>query len=69
MSGQPKRKYAMRRLEGKLAVITGAAYGIGRASALRMASEGANLAILDLEADALEQTAAAARDLAGRLRG
>lgn len=53
----------MRRLEGKLAVVTGAANGIGRASALRFASEGANLAILDLEADGLEKTADEARKL------
>ena len=53
----------MRRLEGKLAVVTGAANGIGRASALRFASEGANLAILDLEADGLESTAEEARKL------
>lgn len=51
----------MRRLEGRLAVVTGAANGIGRASALRFASEGANLAILDLEREALAQTAEAAR--------
>lgn len=51
----------MRRLEGKLAVVTGAGYGIGRASALRFAAEGANLAILDLEASALESTAEDAR--------
>jgi NAD(P)-dependent dehydrogenase (short-subunit alcohol dehydrogenase family) len=51
----------MRRLEGKLAVVTGAANGIGRASALRFASEGANLAILDLEADGLETVAEEAR--------
>ena len=51
----------MRRLEGKLAVVTGAGYGIGRASALRFAAEGANLAILDLEAAALESTAEEAR--------
>lgn len=52
----------MRRLEGKLAVVTGAANGIGRASALRFASEGANLAILDLEADGLEKVAEEARE-------
>ena len=51
----------MRRLEGKLAVVTGAANGIGRASALRFASEGANLAILDLEADGLDKVAEEAR--------
>lgn len=51
----------MRRLEGRLAVVTGAANGIGRASALRFASEGANLAIMDLEADGLEAVAEEAR--------
>jgi NAD(P)-dependent dehydrogenase (short-subunit alcohol dehydrogenase family) len=51
----------MRRLEGKLAVVTGSAYGIGRASALRFASEGANLALLDLEAEPLEAVAEEAR--------
>ena len=53
----------MRRLEGKLAVVTGAANGIGRASALRFASEGANLAILDLEEEGLGKTAEEARAL------
>ena len=51
----------MRRLEGKLAVVTGAANGIGRATALRFADEGANLAILDLEAEGLAATADLAR--------
>jgi len=37
------------RLAGKAAVITGAASGIGRASALRFAAEGANLVLADLE--------------------
>lgn len=51
----------MKRLEGKNAVVTGAANGIGRASALRFAAEGANLAILDLEAGGLESVAEEAR--------
>jgi NAD(P)-dependent dehydrogenase (short-subunit alcohol dehydrogenase family) len=46
----------MRRLEGKIAVVTGAANGIGRASALRFAAEGANLAIFDLLGDELAAT-------------
>jgi NAD(P)-dependent dehydrogenase (short-subunit alcohol dehydrogenase family) len=58
----------MRRLEGKNAVVTGAANGIGRASALRFASEGANLAILDLEADGLEQVAEEARAKGARVQ-
>lgn len=50
----------MRRLEGRLAVITGAANGIGRATAIRMASEGADLVMIDREEAALEQAAQAA---------
>jgi NAD(P)-dependent dehydrogenase (short-subunit alcohol dehydrogenase family) len=36
------------RLEGKVAVITGAASGIGRASAIRFAKEGAHVVVADL---------------------
>lgn len=51
----------MRRLEGRLAVITGAANGIGRASAIRMASEGADIVLIDREVEALEGAADAVR--------
>jgi NAD(P)-dependent dehydrogenase (short-subunit alcohol dehydrogenase family) len=37
------------RLEGKVAVITGAASGIGRASAVRFAAEGAHVVVADLD--------------------
>lgn len=57
----------MRRMEGRVAVVTGAANGIGRASALRFASEGADLAILDLEADGLDRVAEEARALGARV--
>jgi len=41
----------MKLLEGKTAVVTGAARGIGRSIALLFASEGANVAITDLKID------------------
>ena len=41
------------RFEGRVAVITGGAAGIGRATAERMAAEGAKVAVWDVSADAL----------------
>lgn len=46
-----------RRLEGKVAIITGAADGIGRATALIFAKEGARLAIADINEGGLLHTA------------
>jgi len=42
-----------RRFTGRIAVVSGAANGIGRASALRFAREGADLVVVDREGDAL----------------
>jgi meso-butanediol dehydrogenase/(S,S)-butanediol dehydrogenase/diacetyl reductase len=53
----------MRRFEDKVAFITGAASGIGRATAERLASEGASLVITDVQAQPLEETAKLAREL------
>ena len=47
----------MAQLDGKVAIVTGAARGIGQAIALKMASEGADLALCDLQQDWLADTA------------
>jgi NAD(P)-dependent dehydrogenase (short-subunit alcohol dehydrogenase family) len=50
----------VRGLDGKRALVTGAAGGIGLATAQRLAAEGARVALVDIDGDALEQAAAAA---------
>lgn len=52
------------RFHDRVALVTGAASGIGRATVLRLASEGARVFCVDVQAEALEETAkrAAAND-------
>ncbi|MFP4328911.1 MAG: SDR family NAD(P)-dependent oxidoreductase, partial [Paracoccaceae bacterium] len=49
----------MTRLAHHAAVVTGAGAGIGRAIALRLASEGARVVVQDIDGAAAEATAAA----------
>ncbi len=44
-------------LSGRIALVTGAASGIGRASALAFAAAGASVALVDIDGDGLERTA------------
>ncbi len=53
------------RLAGRRAIVTGAAHGIGRAIAQRLAHDGARVALLDRDRAAGEATAAAIRDGGG----
>ena len=57
----------MGRFDGKVALITGAASGMGRAISLRLAAEGATVLAADVNDEGLAETAAQVADAAGRI--
>jgi len=56
----------MARLDGKVAVVTGAAHGLGRAIAERLAGEGAHVILGDVDGPGLERAVAAITQAGGR---
>jgi NAD(P)-dependent dehydrogenase (short-subunit alcohol dehydrogenase family) len=54
------------RLEGRRAVVTGGGSGIGRAAALRLAAEGAQVSVLDVRGALAEAVAAEISDAGGK---
>ncbi len=52
----------MKNMRGKVAAITGAASGIGRALACKLAAEGCHVALADIDKNGLEETAGLLRD-------
>lgn len=59
----------MDRFTGRVAVVTGAAQGIGAATARRLAAEGATVAVLDLDLDRTADTVATIRATGGAADG
>jgi len=57
----------MKDLNNKVAVVTGAASGIGRALALQLSDQGCSLAIADINIDGLEETAEMIKKSGGSL--
>jgi NAD(P)-dependent dehydrogenase (short-subunit alcohol dehydrogenase family) len=53
-------------VEGKVAIVTGAGSGIGRATAARLAAEGAAVVVADLNADSAKETVAQIEAAGGR---
>src|SRR5258706_13762916 len=58
IGGQP-----MAKLDGKVAIVTGAARGLGRAYAKRLAGLGAKVAVTDLNLRSFEEFEAEAKDM------
>jgi NAD(P)-dependent dehydrogenase (short-subunit alcohol dehydrogenase family) len=54
------------RFENQVAIVTGSARGIGRATATRLASEGATVVINDIDENAIAETVASIDPLPGR---
>lgn len=63
-----RKEASMFRFHDQVAVVTGAASGLGRATARRLGDEGARVAVVDLDAAGAEETAAQIRAAGGMAR-
>jgi len=59
----------MDRYKSKVIVVTGAGGGIGRASAIRFASEGGSVLAVDFQEEALSETLQIVKDAGGDIHG
>lgn len=66
MTAPAPPRTASARLTGRTALVTGAGRGIGRATALRLSSEGAAVVAVDVDAQGAQTTAEQARQAGGR---
>ena len=57
------------RVNSKIALVTGAGSGIGRATAILLAQEGATAVVSDINPDAAERVASEIRDAGGAAEG
>jgi meso-butanediol dehydrogenase/(S,S)-butanediol dehydrogenase/diacetyl reductase len=56
------------KLAGRVALLTGAASGIGRATAVRLAADGAQVFAFDLNGDGLDETSRIVKDAGGAIQ-
>lgn len=69
LGGDVGRAASDARFAGKTAIVTGGGGQIGSATALRLASEGARILVVDVDADALTRTVDAIRSAGGTAEG